>query len=202
MNYTYSVRKASLDDNMRQIARLIYQTDSHIYPFWRSEEQEFVQLIEPWLCAEGFLYCYKNFYIISERRDRYPLGIIGGLDAEEKPFFDYSVFDDEHSEFVISHYIRSVMAERKAIPKDSLLLTNLCVDPAVRGRGIGYDLLERYIEAMKKRGYNSFRLDCLENNIPARQMYNKLGFQEIGGGPGFDGTTTPQVRILHLLLEF
>ncbi len=202
MKYDYSVRKVSLDDNLAQVARLIYQTDPYIYPFWRSEEQDFVQLIKPWLCAEGFLYHYKNFYVISERNDRYPLGIIGGLDANERPAFNYNVFDDERSEFVISHYIRDVMAERESIPKDSMLVTNLCVDFAVRGRGIGHNLFERYIDIMKKRGYNSFRLDCLEDNTPARQMYNKLGFTKIGGGYGFDGTDSPQNKILHLLLEF
>jgi ribosomal protein S18 acetylase RimI-like enzyme len=94
------------------------------------------------------------------------------------------------------------MAERKSIPNDSILITNLCIDPVVRGLGIGYELVNRYIDMMEKRGYRSFRLDCLEDNIPARQMYNKLGFQEIGGGYGFSGPKQTEPKILHLLLEF
>lgn len=202
MNYTYDFHKACVSDNMHQIGRLIYHTDPYIYPFWRESEHQFTDFIEPWLYAEGFLYYYRNFCVISERRDRYPLGIIGGLDAATRPNFDYSVFDDERSEFLISHYIRNVMAERKSIPNDSILITNLCIDPVVRGLGIGYELVNRYIDMMEKRGYRSFRLDCLEDNIPARQMYNKLGFQEIGGGYGFSGPKQTEPKILHLLLEF
>lgn len=198
---TYHFYKVSANDNMNQVGRLIYHTDPYIYPFWRPTEGIFAQFIEPWIYAEGFMYYYRNFCAISERRDRYPLGIIGGLGVDTKLDFDYSVFDDERSEFVINHYIRNIMIERQSIPTDSVLITNLCVDPALREMGLGYELLNRYIDLMIKRGYHSFRLDCLEDNMPARQLYNKIGFQEIGGGYGFNAPNRAKPEILHLLLE-
>lgn len=198
---TYDFHKVSTNDNMHQIGRLIYYTDPYVYPFWRPGERHFAQFIEPWIYAENFVYHYRNFCTISERRDRYPLGIIGGLSADAKLDFDYDIFGDERSRFVINYYIRNIIIERQSMPDDNVLITNLCVDPALRGIGIGYELLTRYIDMMIKRGYHGFHLDCLKDNVSALQPYNKVGFREISEGYGFNAPESAKPEILHLLLK-
>jgi len=46
-----------------------------------------------------------------------------------------------------------------------------------RGRGIGSILLEKLLESLNDSGISKFYLEVLENNKPARQLYEKHGFK-------------------------
>lgn len=56
----------------------------------------------------------------------------------------------------------------------------LCVCPGHQGRGLGAVLLEKAEELARKTGKKSMRLDVLESNLPARQMYEKAGYSYRG----------------------
>lgn len=174
-------RPATLDDNLRQIARLIFQSNTEVYRLWRPTEQSFAQFIEPWFCVEGFLYHYKNLCIATEYNDRFPLAVIAGLDSKPKPHFNYETyFDDKGSEFVISQYIKDILSVRAFLPESETIITAFCVEPAVRGYGLGQELLEYYMRRMQKRGSTAFRLDFNTNNQPMTQLCEKRGFRQIG----------------------
>jgi len=54
-------------------------------------------------------------------------------------------------------------------------------DSSSHGKGIGYrSLLLAITLAIRKIGIKEFRLDVHENNIPARVIYEKVGFEVIG----------------------
>ena len=54
-------------------------------------------------------------------------------------------------------------------------------DPSSHGKGIGYkSLLLAITAAIRKLEMRSFRLDVHEDNIPARNIYDKVGFRVIG----------------------
>lgn len=173
-------RPVTLDDNLSQIARLIFQSNTEMHRSWRPTEKHFVAFIEPWLCVEGFLYHYKNLCIATECNDRFPLAIISGLDSQPKPHFSYETyFDDKGSEFVINEYIKDILSVRSFIPKEETLITALCVDPVVRSNGIGQELLNYYMRRMQKRGTKTFRLDCATDNHSMVQLCEKYGFRRI-----------------------
>ncbi len=59
-------------------------------------------------------------------------------------------------------------------------ITNVCTAPAARGKGVATEMLTALMEAGKSRGVTEFFLEVRESNTPARSLYTKLGFEEIG----------------------
>ena len=59
-------------------------------------------------------------------------------------------------------------------------ITNVCTAPEARGKGVATEMLAVLMEAGKNRGITEFFLEVRESNTPARSLYTKLGFEEIG----------------------
>lgn len=59
-------------------------------------------------------------------------------------------------------------------------ITNIVVDEAYRGRGIGAELTGKLLEEGKKQGIHSFTLEVRVSNGAAIRMYEKLGFVSEG----------------------
>lgn len=59
------------------------------------------------------------------------------------------------------------------------LMDGICVDPSVRGKGVGTALLEAICQEAKLRGYDEVRLDVIDDNPRARQLYVRRGFVEV-----------------------
>lgn len=57
-----------------------------------------------------------------------------------------------------------------------LLMDGIVVDPAQRGGGIGSQLLDAMIDYAQSRGYDQVRLDVVDTNPRARQLYERKGF--------------------------
>ena len=66
---------------------------------------------------------------------------------------------------------------RGAAGEEELLL--VAVDPRHRGRGIGTALIERFVEAARRRGAERLFLEMREGN-PAESLYRRLGFASVG----------------------
>ena len=58
-------------------------------------------------------------------------------------------------------------------------ITQLCVNPALRGLGLGHLLLQRSAEDLRRRGFTSVSLTVTEDNEPARALYDQLGFNAL-----------------------
>ena len=59
-------------------------------------------------------------------------------------------------------------------------ITNVCTAPEARGKGVATVMLNALTEAGEERGVTEFFLEVRESNVPARNLYTKLGFEEIG----------------------
>lgn len=81
---------------------------------------------------------------------------------------------------------------------DILLMDGIVVDQEVRGKGIGAALLDRVIEFAASYDYTSVRLDVVDSNPRARQLYERKGFVPVRSYRypflqsifGFSGSTT------------
>ena len=51
---------------------------------------------------------------------------------------------------------------------------------SLQGKGIGRQMVEYCIEYAKRHGDKAVRLDVVPDNIPARKLYEKCGFQHVG----------------------
>ena len=56
------------------------------------------------------------------------------------------------------------------------MIDGLAVAPKARGRGVGAALLEAAFEHAGREGLRRIRLRVLATNVPARRLYERLGF--------------------------
>ncbi|MBQ9768360.1 MAG: ribosomal protein S18-alanine N-acetyltransferase [Lachnospiraceae bacterium] len=59
-------------------------------------------------------------------------------------------------------------------------ITNVCTRSEARGKGVATALMTELLEQGKKRGVAEYFLEVREGNTPARGLYQKMGFEEIG----------------------
>lgn len=59
-------------------------------------------------------------------------------------------------------------------------MMNIAVHPDYRRRGIAGQLVVRLVEELKARGNHSLMLEVRVSNEPARKLYEKLGFIQVG----------------------
>ncbi|MBM3773579.1 MAG: GNAT family N-acetyltransferase [Acidobacteria bacterium] len=58
-------------------------------------------------------------------------------------------------------------------------ITQLCVDPAERGAGLGYELLRLSLEALRRAGCRRVSLTVTSSNQEAVRLYEQTGFRTI-----------------------
>lgn len=62
---------------------------------------------------------------------------------------------------------------------------NVAVSPDYRRQGIGEALVLALVEELKKLGNHCLSLEVRLSNAPARSLYEKLGFAEVGRRPNY-----------------
>lgn len=107
---------------------------------------------------------------------------------EEENFSRPWSFDAFSKTLSDENYIVIIAKDRDALLGYCVLLctggeadiTNVCTAPVARGKGVATDILVALMEAGKARGVKEYFLEVRESNVPARRLYTKLGFEEIG----------------------
>lgn len=77
------------------------------------------------------------------------------------------------TEIVVGHGILSVAAGESH-------LLNVCVHPGSRGHGLGRQMVEHLLDRARARRASTMFLEVRTSNVVAYQLYEKLGFNEIG----------------------
>ena len=63
---------------------------------------------------------------------------------------------------------------------DETDMMNIAVSPASRRQGVARALIEALISALRQRGSKQLTLEVRASNGPARQLYESLGFLQVG----------------------
>lgn len=71
------------------------------------------------------------------------------------------------------------------ISYDTADVANVSVSEKYRRQNIAYDLLTKLMDEGRQIGVKDFTLEVRENNAPARNLYEKLGFKYEGTRPKF-----------------
>jgi len=71
------------------------------------------------------------------------------------------------------------------IAADEAEILTVGVDPAERGKGLGMAVLERAEQAVADLGAISLFLEVNQHNDPARALYTRAGYSEIGRRPRY-----------------
>lgn len=84
---------------------------------------------------------------------------------------------------------------------DEVHVTNLAVDPAWRGEGIGRRLLGTILAYHRAGGARRAFLEVRPDNAWARRLYQGLGFQEVGRRRGYYIDTGEDALLLEARLD-
>lgn len=84
---------------------------------------------------------------------------------------------------------------------DEIHVTNLAVDPAWRGGGIGRVLLGTLLFRHRAAGARRAFLEVRPNNVEARRLYKGLGFHEVGRRRGYYVDTGEDALLLEARLD-
>ena len=64
-------------------------------------------------------------------------------------------------------------------------MMNIAVHPDYRRRGIAWKLVEHLVEALQKMDVTCLTLEVRASNEPAKALYEKLGFTQVGRRPNY-----------------
>lgn len=77
-------------------------------------------------------------------------------------------------------------------------VTNIVIDEAYRGRGLGAALTSALLEEGRTRGITSFTLEVRVSNQTAIHIYEKIGFRSAGVRKGFYEKPTEDALIMWM----
>ena len=80
-------------------------------------------------------------------------------------------------------------------------LINIAVHTEWRGKGFGHNLLMQMIEAGISKGIQQVWLEVRLSNMPAKMLYEKLGFLEVGRRRKYYSDTNEDAIIMALSLS-
>jgi ribosomal-protein-alanine N-acetyltransferase len=80
-------------------------------------------------------------------------------------------------------------------------LINIAVHPDETGKGLGHHLMTRMIETGLSKGSQYIWLEVRISNLPAKRLYHRLGFDEIGRRRGYYRETKEDAIVMGLPLQ-
>ncbi|MBN2124110.1 MAG: ribosomal protein S18-alanine N-acetyltransferase [Deltaproteobacteria bacterium] len=80
-------------------------------------------------------------------------------------------------------------------------LIDIAVHPEKRGQGFGYFLLSNMIETGVAKGIRSVWLEVRESNQPAKRLYQRFHFEDVGRRPRYYRDTNEDAIVMALRLS-
>ncbi|MHB8789161.1 MAG: GNAT family N-acetyltransferase [Desulfobulbaceae bacterium] len=99
----------------------------------------------------------------------------------------FLVAEDNHHLAGAVAYYQPGMSDPRLFPRHWASLRLLAVAPAHRGRGLGRRLTEACVARAREDGAGEIGLHTSELMVTARQMYERMGFCEVGELPPMFG---------------
>ena len=189
-NYNIDFRKCKKNDDITLIAKYIYLTDPYIYPsISKSPDDLFFQkLILNCFKDITNLFYYENLFLAI--CDEKIIGILCAIKAGEKKTFleNISITDKEKEQISISNNGYFIPLIKENLELKGFNITNVCIDPYFRSKGIGENLIRFYLNQIDDA---PIHLDVIANNSTAIHLYQKCGFKIENEYNGFSGTDEP-----------
>lgn len=178
------------DIQLRDIAGLIYDTDSYIYPAMFSSKDEAVSIIPAMFKSNDDMFNVNNLFSASQ--DERVVGIILWHRGPMK--WNNALYKSNGGN---SPYIYDLMAnyfsEYSMTPENTVSIINVCT--SVHGKGIGGMMLNAFFKDI----YGPYELFVLADNMVALKLYQKNGFviAEEGQGYSIDKRILPCYKMVR-----
>ncbi len=177
-----NIRFAKKTDDAKVLAKLIYETDIYIYPYWFSDKNYGVEKIAQLIKNKDSIFYYENC-IVAEAGGEI-IGIImfykndGGFKYDYKDIASIS-FESAH---VINNYVLSLQNE---IKNNTYYVFAVRVDDRFLRQGVACKMFDFAFNSALKNSV--FEIDVLKDNIPALNLYKKVGFKIVEEYKGYNG---------------
>lgn len=168
------------DDNLRLISTLIYETDPYIYPaMFSTKEDALIVLPAVIKQNEDAMFSWESLYAAWEGGK--PIAIIlwhkGALSWKGNRFKEVARANAIRLPDTFDLVCKNYFAEYDDASLEKVVsLINVCVTECCCGKGIATQMLEAFFCEM---GENYYELHCLEKNIRAVTLYQKMGFETV-----------------------
>lgn len=86
------------------------------------------------------------------------------------------------------------------LASDESHVLNFAIDPKYRRRGLGSKLLTNALSVLRERGIKRVFLEVREGNVPAINLYSKLGFSVCGRRKRYYSDTGEDALVMILFL--
>lgn len=169
------IRKLKKDDDFKQVATLIYETDS-IFRWLFGSRKKAIQRIERLISMENNSLSYKNIRCYF---DGEICGILVSYEFDEtNKKLENNDYEKAFSLLFILRIQLVYLVINKILTKNNseFYIECLCVSDAHRKKGIGTKLIENILEDCKRKGFKFVNLDVNINNKNAINLYEKEGF--------------------------
>jgi len=84
---------------------------------------------------------------------------------------------------IVGRWLAGFILSRIAAGEAEIL--SVAVKPARRGKGLGRGLLDQHLRRLAGRGVGTVFLEVAEDNWPARALYRRAGFSDVGRREGY-----------------
>lgn len=173
------VAQATADDDFATIAELIYYSDVYIYPYL-FDGVETAKLVIAKMIERDTIYNYKNLLVAKFQGQ-----IVGVLVYSRQPvafshdvyrscFEDVGITFGDKTQFIWENYYLLMQDDC-----DGIYVANACTASSCRGKGVATKLFQKVFE-QDEHCY----LECIQANVSAVKLYQKLGFEITYEYPG------------------
>lgn len=199
----YEFRKANINDNLFEIAELLYNTDSYIYPYWFGNLDNCLKSLPKLLVEEKFFFNINNLYILLDKSKKKIVGLICIVDNGVDLDYDYSklLLVNERYKFTIENYVFGLIKEVKN--SGFAYISNVCVHKEYRGKHLGNMMLNWLIDIYKKSIFKELSLDVVKGNEAAIKLYENVGFEQSSEVfKGFNAPTEERPDVFSMSFNF
>lgn len=175
-----SIRKLADNDDLDQVAKLIYLTDPYIYPQWFDTLEDGIKVIREMIKLPT-LYNKENI-TVAVTPDGFVAGIViskqtpfcEDMNQIEKAFELAGVKIDKRTDFVFNSYYAKMGSS-----DDGHYIANVAVDENYRKRGIAAAMVNNIISNQE-----NCSLECVVSHTSSWRLYQRLGFKIAFEYPG------------------
>lgn len=166
------------DEQLKDIAGLIYDTDPYIYPTM-FESRENAQVVIPKMIKAGdSMFRPESLFLAMEKDEVIGLILwIKGALKWDRTIYDRSGGNSPYIDRVCQEYFASY----SETPDNIISIINVCVKEKTRGKGIGSRMMDSFLESTQ----GPYELFVLANNPAAVKLYEKKGFRIVETRQGF-----------------
>ena len=192
MDISVEFRKASVNDNLEEIAELLYRTDQYIYPYWFETLEKCKKELSKLMLEDKFFFNINNLYVMVDNTNKKVIGVVCIVDKRVDLSYNYEELEkvNDRYNFTINNYVKGLIDEVSR--SDFVYISNVCVHPNYRGMHIGSIMMKNIIEIYKKQYFKEIVLDVLADNPGAVKLYQNMGFEQFSDI--FEGFNDPMLE--------